>query len=142
MARIHRVRRRVIAPRRGALIGVLMIAVFGVMITVGLEEDFGPVWRFRVLEFAIISQTVALVYVGLFVADLIGELRSQHRAATYVNAMIGMADALAEYARQGGDDIEYQLKVHAGIKEQYALYRAAIGAEGPAIGDAFRLGSG
>jgi len=126
-------------PRRGATVAVFLIAVFGAMVTVGLEEDFGPIWRFRVLEFAIVSQMIALIYVGFYVADLISELRSQHRAATYVNAMVGMADALADYAAEGGSDIEFRLKVHTAIKEQYALYCAAVGLEGQSITDAFRL---
>lgn len=68
----------------------------------------------------------AFVYVALVVSNLLNELRSQHRASTYVTSMIGIEEALRVYAEMGGDDQEYRIKLHSAMREQYAMYLEAL----------------
>lgn len=107
------------------LISVALL--FGIAGEVVLEFVVKDVkWEGRVIVIVLLMLVVAFIYVALVVSKLLEELRSQHRAATYVTSMIGLAEAAKMYAESGGSDLDFRLKIHDAMKEQYTMYLQAL----------------
>lgn len=113
---------------RTAYILISVALLFGIAGEVILEFVVKDVkWEGRVIVTVLLMLVAAFIYVALVVSNLLEELRSQHRAATYVTSMIGLAEAAKMYAESGGTDLDFRLKIHEAMKEQYTMYLEALG---------------
>jgi hypothetical protein len=112
---------RHIRPQHVAVAAILAVAV--ALFAFSTEPWFGPENRFRVIMVAILLDTLVMVWLLSKYFELLAELRSQHKAASYVNTIRGMIAILAAAPANG----ERRRKVFDAIDEQFDLYDHTLG---------------
>lgn len=115
-------------PKYVATLLVLAIAV--ALFVLATEPFFGPTNRFRVIMAAVLSDTLAIVWLLAKNFELIGALQSQHRAASHVNTARGLIATLEIQLASGGLPLATRRKVYAAINEQFSLYDEALAGRG------------
>lgn len=113
--------------------GATIAVAAGIAFILSTEPVLSPTGRFRVIMVAILGQSLLLYWVldRLFRQhdELIRyqqELRSQHRAATYINTLTGLWRTLEIGLENGGLDPDVRRRIYAAGEEQLALYREAL----------------
>lgn len=107
-------------------IGVLGIAV--ALYFLSTEPVFHSTTRFKIIMVAILAQSVGLAFLTAKLYDLLAELRSQHRAASYVAAVRGLWMSLeAGLEHPDGLPIETRRAIYAAGEEQFDLYDRVLG---------------
>jgi len=108
-------------------IALVILGLAGVAYVGTTEPVFAPTTRFRIIMAAILSQSLLLLYLVVKVFDLLAELRSQHRASSYVRTIRGLWLTLELGLEQGGLDPEVRRQIYAAGEEQFELYNVALG---------------
>lgn len=118
------------SPRKvGRAVGlaVALLAV-GALIDFLLEHvTHSPAWQGRFVIWVLFAQTGALVVLAVRAFDLVNQIRSQHKATTYVATVEGFLDTLAIGAENGGLPLETRRLIYKAAKEQFRWYHEVMG---------------
>lgn len=113
--------------KRSVIIAFLLVAV-SAGVEYGIEQlTVNPVWRGRLVVWILFAQTGALVVLAVRASTLLAQVRSQHRASTYVSTIEGFWDTLAIGAQSGGLPVEVRMKIYEAGKQQFEWYHEAMG---------------
>lgn len=110
------------------LLALALIAV-GALVEFLIEHiTHDPKWQGRLVVWILFAQTGALVLLAVRAFDLINQVRSQHRATTYVATVEGFLDTLAIGVENGeGLPLETRRMIYRAAKEQFRWYHEVMG---------------
>jgi hypothetical protein len=111
--------------RRNLAVAVLLVVACAAFV-LSTQNLLGPLNRFRVIMGALLAQSVLLAVLVSRLFELHQELRSQHRAATYVNTVRGLWLVLEEAAADGGIPLATRQRIHKAARQQFELYDEAL----------------
>lgn len=113
--------------RRIAVLSIVLIGLSAAL-ELGIEQiTSDPKWQGRIIIWILFAQAGALVALAVRAAHLLDQVRSQHRASTYVSTIEGFWDTLAIGAQNGGLPVAVRLKIYEAGKQQFEWYHEALG---------------